>query len=157
MILGMFPQPNPKYDPKTQTCDDKGKEFDHRCPQLLDIEGDEHWVPKGQFARPDEVVIPDSEITLRIDYPLSKPANVPLKHDGGFTRKQLVHEIVAAYKRIYDEEEQTGGAPPEDGMSLNRTRTNGKHGIWGHYIEDLWLEGIMYNPARKLVTLAIGS
>jgi len=43
------------------------------------------------------------------------------------------------------------------GRLLNRNETDGKYGIWGHDIGDLWLEGIYYNPQTKTVTLSIGS
>jgi hypothetical protein len=39
----------------------------------------------------------------------------------------------------------------------NRRKSDGPYGIWGHYLEELFLEFIRYNPKSKIVNLDIGS
>lgn len=40
---------------------------------------------------------------------------------------------------------------------LNRNKTNGKYGIWGHDIDDLSIESLSYNPSTKHIGMSIGS
>lgn len=95
----------------------------------------------------DQIVVPHSEITLIIDYPLNKPAEFNLKSSkNGFTKKQLVLEISKLYHEIYKSEEETAKTktiPLEKREGLiNRNETDGKYGVWGHDIGDLDLSGI---------------
>ena len=43
------------------------------------------------------------------------------------------------------------------GGFLNRRATEGKYGIWGHDLSDLFIEGISYYPDSKVVRMFIGS
>jgi len=61
-------------------------------------------------------------ICIRFDYPLSKRVLMKFTHAGGFTRKDFYQAVYEGYTRIYEEPE--------------------KHGIWGHAMEDLYLEGV---------------
>jgi hypothetical protein len=61
-----------------------------------------------------------------------------------------------AYKKIYNEEKQVGD-PGTYEMLYNRKKSEGRYGIWGHYLDDLYLEFITYDPKTKMVHLAIGS
>lgn len=95
----------------------------------------------------DKVVIPYSEVTLIIDYPLNKPAEFVMKSSGkGFTKKQLILEISKKYHEIYKEEEnsaKTKTIPIEKREGLiNRNETDGKYGICCHDIGDLDLSSI---------------
>lgn len=113
----------------------------------------------------DKVVIPYSEITLIIDYPLNKPAEFVLKSPGkGFTKNQLVLEISKKYHEIYEAEENSAKIKtiPADkrGGLINRNETDGKYGIWGHDIGDLDLSSaeIYKNEDGKIeVVLGIES
>jgi len=40
---------------------------------------------------------------------------------------------------------------------MNRARSEGPYGIWGHYLSELWIERISYNPQTRTVKLFIGS
>jgi hypothetical protein len=76
---------------------------------------------------------------FQIKYPLSNPAIFELVHkDGtGWTAFQMIKAVMKAYKAVYEEEGEDPGTVP--GL-LNRAKSNGKYGIWGH-ITDLVLEG----------------
>lgn len=130
---------------------------------------------------PDEIVISDTDITIVYDYPLSKEFKFTYYSESGFSRKQLIELIVNEYKNIYKEEEDTtenisveyiddnnekkvytGKVIPEHirvkvSCLINRHKTQGKYGIWGHDISDLVIEGITYNKNDKTVNLLIGS
>lgn len=53
----------------------------------------------------------------------------------------LINEITLAYRRIYEEEKENPG----------------KYGIWGHHIEDLWLERMILDIETGNVKLFVGS
>ena len=56
------------------------------------------------------------------------------------------------YKKIYAAEEDPGTEDPV----LNRGRSEGPYGIYGHYLEDLILESVVEIAPGKF-TLGIGS
>jgi len=94
----------------------------------------------------DDVVLP-KKVTLAVEYPVAKPVYFELTAKGeGFTRKQIVEEISRVYHEIYKVEEETSKTktvPLEKREGLiNRNETNGKYGIWGHDLSDLYLNFI---------------
>ena len=118
-----------------------------------------HWNQTLNLPRfnPDEIIISDEIITLRITYPLSVKVNYEREKKGGYSRKDLFEWIYQAYKKIYQEEEEEVGDPGTYQMLHNRKESEGRYGIWGHYMNDLYLEFIKYDPKTKIVHLAIGS
>lgn len=108
-----------------------------------------------EIEHADELLTPLETLTFEITYPLTNPAVLKVANKGGFTRKDFIHAVYNVYSLIYNEE---GPDPeiPNDSMLLNRPRSFGKYGIWGHVIGDLWLEGADINANGK-VKLAIGS
>ena len=107
----------------------------------------------------DEVVIPEANISVIIDYPLLKNYKFELNSKKGFTRAQLIKEISKQYYRVYDEEEKTATIktiPLKNRTIYNRNQTNGKYGIWGHDISDLVLDEIhVYKNHKGKVTLTL--
>ena len=101
-------------------------------------------------------------IIADITYPLTVPARVVLTWNEN--RYDLAAQICNEYRRIYKEEEETSenkeqrmcDENPECTL-INRNRTSGKYGIWGHHIGDLCIEGIVINPVTKSAFLYIGS
>lgn len=118
----------------------------------------------GRLRGADEVVVPASKLRIILDYPLTNPSSlivIPAADDKGFTRKQLVVMISEKYHAVYDEEERTATiktTPREKRKGLiNRNRTNGIHGIWGHDLGDLVLHTIVVKKAADGTTeLALG-
>ena len=91
------------------------------------------------------MVIPETRLTIFIDYPLSSSCKFILVSKSGFTKTQLIEEISKHYYQIYDEEEKSATiktVPPRERKIYNRNQTNGKYGIWGHDIGDLVLDEI---------------
>ena len=109
------------------------------------------------LIKPNEVVIDEEELTMVITYPLSVDVRVELKKEGGFTRMFIFKSIYEAYKQIYEEEDEKSGDPGTYNNLYNRKRSTGKYGIWGHYLEDLVIESVSYNPKKKELYMFIGS
>lgn len=61
----------------------------------------------GRLYRPDRVVIPDKEFTIKIDFPLSNPTEIQIRGDGNYTIRDVLFFIKTAYEKIYKEEEET--------------------------------------------------
>lgn len=98
----------------------------------------------------NEIVINKTNVILYIDYPLENAVEINLTSNNpmGFTRKELAQKISIEYNRIYEEEEEdsanTKTTPLEERQGLiNRNKTDGKYGIWGHDIDDLDLSAII--------------
>lgn len=116
------------------------KDFEDGIIPWISIEKTESEI--NRLIDADKIVIPYSEVTLVIDYPLHKPAAFVLKSSGkGFTKKQLALDIGKKCHEIYNTEEssaKTKTVPAEKRQGLiNRNETDGKYGIWGHDIGDL--------------------
>lgn len=112
---------------------------------------------RKNLINPDEVIITDEKITMNITYPLSVEVNVPLEKKGGFTRMDVFKHIYEAYKHIYDEEEKSEGDPGTYNNMYNRKESEGKYGIWGHYLSNLLIESVSYDQKEKMLHMFIGS
>ncbi|MFW9822714.1 MAG: hypothetical protein ACFFE4_07260 [Candidatus Thorarchaeota archaeon] len=126
---------------------------DHAIPKVIDY-ADE--ILRNQIIDPDEVLIHDEKIEIRFTYPLSEEVLLEYEQNGGFSRKLLFRIIYEEYRKIYDEEEQVGDPGIYENL-YNRRESEGPYGIWGHYLDDLYLEIIRYDPKKKVVNLDIGS
>lgn len=123
----------------------------------------------------DEIVISQSKIKVAFDYPLKKEFIFELsgdRGDEGFTRKGLAKAIIKQYEEIYAEEEKScsekvesigefatrewGEAHPS-ALMLNRRKTTGTYGIWGHSLGDLLLHTISHDSDRGVWTLGVDS
>ena len=103
----------------------------------------------------DEIIINDNSIIIQIDYPLTHPASFThISETDYFTRKQLIELIASDYKNIYETEEKTtkikvGTVNP---YMMNRNKTDGAFGIFGHDIGDLILHtAYVKNVEGKLI------
>jgi hypothetical protein len=112
--------------------------------------------------KPDEIVLDFKEVELEIDYPLNEIYKGKLTTSNkGFTRKELIVEISKRYHQIYEEEEATAKTktiPREKRKGLiNRNDTDGKYGIWGHDLSDLFMTGIeVYKTKEGKIILRLG-
>lgn len=68
--------------------------------------------------------------------------------------------IAQAYKKIY----KTAWRLRQwqyDKLSKSQQKRYDNHpnpyGIWGHVIDDLWIESLVWNPVRRLIEVGIGS
>ena len=82
-------------------------------------------------------------LKYRIEYPLHNPVEVEEVQENGWSLGSICMSIANQYRKIYNEEDETTEVPAGDMLDiglLNRNQTNGRHGIWGHVIEDLCIE-----------------
>jgi len=92
----------------------------------------------------DTIMEPSPILKFKIDYPVTNPKEVELTHEDGrgWTRREFVEAVRSAYVEIYSAEADPGHVPG----TLNRGRSEGPYGIWGHDIGDLVLEGAAKLP-----------
>ncbi len=127
--------------------------------------------PKKDFEKlekPDEQVIDADKVVILYGYPLKEQYMVEYSSDSGFTRKQLAEFISSTYQQIYRDELSSSTVnvktmkerkATQNGL-MNRNKTNGTYGIWGHDLSDLVLHtlGIYRNPNNKyMIQLGIDS
>lgn len=100
----------------------------------------------GREPGSTRIVVPHPHAILFIDYPLARPVQAPIdaSRPAGFSERELCRAIRRTYARIYEEEDATANHPGQVGVGhvINRTTSDGVHGIWGHVISDLFIEGI---------------
>ena len=128
-----------RFDVKTDNLED------YKNEKIPWIRIDSPQIDIKNLIEKDEIVIPETRITVIIDYPLSTNYKFELISEDGFTRAQLIKEISKHYYQLYDEEEKTATiktVPLKERKIYNRNQTNGKYGIWGHDIGDLVLDEI---------------
>ena len=104
--------------------------------------------------------LPAGEYTFSYDYPLSNTASFKHKLTADMNAGQILKLARKDYERIYREEDKSTRVPVtvgKNGPLFNRDRSDGKYGIWGHCIEDLFFEGIKINEKKKSVAFYIGS
>lgn len=99
----------------------------------------------------------EGNYTFVYTYPLSTAArfNHPLISSVGSI--DILLRAKADYERIYAEEEAAVGETPNIPGMLNRDRSCGPYGIWGHCLSDLYFEQIEINTEKKIITFCIGS
>ena len=137
---------------------DNRKDFEDGIIPGASIENPEKDMPR--LIDKYKIIIPESRISIIIDYPLTNEYIFDLRSKNGFTRKQLLNEISKSYYRIYDEEEKSATIKTipinKRTKMYNRNETNGKYGIWGHDIADLVLvEILVYKTANGQIVLSL--
>ena len=68
----------------------------------------------GSLYNSDEIVVPDNNFIMIINFPLTRPAEVDvssrmIRNHDGFTLRELIFCISETYKSIYSDEELTSG------------------------------------------------
>ncbi len=95
--------------------------------------------------------------TFIYDYPLTHAARFPHALDPTSTLVDVLLLARADYEAIYAAEEKEVGNPGNVNGMLNRAATNGPYGIWGHHLDDLYFEGVDFDPVKKVVRFDMGS
>lgn len=131
---------------------------------MLDLEVGEFEVAKyddeecvKRMIDPDRVVIQAEKMRVRFSYPLSHVVEETHERAGGFRRVDVLRIVGEGYARIYKEEAETMTNVTKSPLRDNRGVSNGKHGIYGHVIDDLVLETLSYNKREGVLELGIGS
>lgn len=102
--------------------------------------------------------LPTGVYVFTYDYPLNNKAVFEHVLNKSTTAADLLQFGKEDYQKIYAEEDKTTNREPGNipGM-LNRNTTDGKYGIWGHSLDDLYFEQISIDDEKKTVYFAIGS
>ena len=79
--------------------------------------------------------------TFSYTYPLSRKATFEHLLTQSHSAQDILEFARQDYEAIYAAEDNPGEIP---GM-LNRARSEGPYGIWGHHFSDLYFEGININ------------
>jgi len=106
-----------------------------------------------------KIVIEKPKITIQFIYPLKNPVAFDYESPQGFSRRKILECIHDGYSKIYDDEEKTGKIEPRpEGYPIdNRPRSDGKYGIWGHYINQLFIEHLTFDVQSGILHLDMGS
>jgi hypothetical protein len=123
----------------------------------LDVVYQEENIDLSEIS--SEVLVPDNEMILvQFDYPLENAVRV--RFQGPLTKDQVHTKIMETYARIYKEEEETSDiavVPLDQRVGLiNRNTTNGKYGIWGHDLDELYVRR-MYRDIDGVYYLGVDS
>jgi hypothetical protein len=101
-----------------------------------------------------DAVLGENGVRVIFSYPLSYEVELTLA--GRVDVLAFVTFVASEYERIYKEEKETTTTPVgRAGQLLNRNKTTGKYGIWGHDLSDLYLEGAYRR--RDVWHLQVGS
>jgi len=114
--------------------------FPFITPQCARVIDGEDYDAHQRILDPDEIIIPNDRIYLRFSYPLGHELGCDVENFGGFTRFELLQEIYRLYRSVYMADEEFGD-----------------HQIHGHTLEELFVEGIVYNPKTHEVFVDVGS
>lgn len=107
--------------------------------------------PKGPLG------LPEGEYEFRYDYPLSTTAKFKRKLTPRTSARNILRFAARDYKRIYEIEDKESGDPGYVQGMFNRASSAGPYGIWGHYMGDLYFEGINIDTSKRVVSFSIGS
>jgi hypothetical protein len=109
------------------------------------------------FPKPGALNLEPGEYEFQYDYPLSTTAKFKHKLTPKTSGRNILRYAARDYKKIYDIEDGKAGDPGYIKGMLNRNESDGPFGIWGHYMGDLFFEGIHIDPAKKIVRFFMGS
>jgi len=107
------------------------------CPRVCDFPD----VKPEDIVGGNRLITSREKIQITFDYPLSHSVPIEFANPGGFTCWDFFKAVYDGYSQIYAEEEQAVGNPGHIPGMLNRSVSQGPYGIWGHDMEDLFLEG----------------
>ena len=107
-----------------------------RCPRVEEFPE----ITPEMISDGNPVVTELEHISIMFDYPLSQPTTREFFNPGGFTCYDFYQAVHEGYVKIYAEEAAADDAGTIPGM-INRAASHGPHGIWGHDLGDLFLEG----------------
>lgn len=113
------------------------------CEFLEHLAQKELGTPCDELVNPDTIVVAQDKITITFSYPLERETKLAFTNLGGFSRYEFFRCVYEGYKNIYAQEDAVAGDPGMIPGMLNRARSDGPYGIWGHVMSDLFLEGVI--------------
>lgn len=116
----------------------------HHCPSDILGSLDEYYdtFKKKEQNNAKKKVFDGNIIYVTIDYSLTNKAVLKFTSNVPVTYGLLLYAYTMAYQLVYKTEDEDVGTPTGHipGM-LNRAKSNGRFGIWGHDIGDLVYNG----------------
>lgn len=97
------------------------------------------------------------KFAFKYTYPLSVAAHFRHAVTPEMTGEDLLVIARGDYERIYREEDEAVGDPGHIPGMLNRARSRGPYGIWGHDFSDLYFERISIDTGDRLISFGMGS
>lgn len=101
----------------------------------------------------EKLLLPKREYSLILSYPLRNPETFRIiTGSEGMRKFELGKIIMEQYIKIYSEEVEDSGPPLYHPTEPRRIESTGRHGIWGHDLEDLklnWVE--IDNISNKII------
>jgi hypothetical protein len=125
-----------------------------RSRQVFEGKVDNNWPcinisnPETKTLKNKNKIVAPENIVIVFDYPLKDSFEFKFTNPNGFSRLDLINTIVTKYKQIYDEEDNSVGDPGYIEGMYNRKQSDGPYGIYGHYITDLDLIGIVLKNGK---------
>ncbi len=101
--------------------------------------------------------MPAGAYTFVYDYPLSREARIFHDVTGIISNIDLLLLARKDYEDIYAAEEAAAGNPGHIPGMLNRSKSEGPFGIWGHDFSDLFFEGVDIDTDKMTVEFCMGS
>lgn len=93
----------------------------------------------------DSEIIPFyfQKIMVEFSYPLDNPAYFVLDSNTPITKRQFINWVSIMYHDIYETEQMTTTVLEGRNARFqdNRNATDGKYGIYGHHLSNLYLHG----------------
>ncbi|KAF2075368.1 hypothetical protein CYY_003344 [Polysphondylium violaceum] len=133
-ILTYGGYPSFKFD-KTQTYDQQIQSFTSNAQERM-----AHSLLENEIVLPSKIIAEGiSFVYCVIDYPLEEEAYIKVSFPSpkSITNYELLAIHAKVYQYIYEIENTTFPDPGTVPGMLNRAKSHGKYGIWGHYLEDL--------------------
>lgn len=105
----------------------------------------------------EKLLLPNTDYSMIISYPLHKPETYRIiTGSEGMRKSGLGKIIMEIYKKIYSEEVEDSGPPLYHPTEPRRIESTGRHGLWGHDLEDLWLNWIeVDNVKNKIIPIIV--
>lgn len=97
---------NPDYNNETRRCSESMK-FNHALVNIFSFNEKNPCSIYGELLFEHNIVIPDSEIYINLEFPLKKSKKILVKKEGGFSLTDIISKIKQIYIWAYEEEEKS--------------------------------------------------
>ena len=97
---------NPQYDNERGKCSDSMK-FNHALVNIFSFNENNPCTIYGELLFEHNIVVPDPEIYINLEFPLKKSKKILVKNEGGFSLTDIISKIKQIYIWAYQEEEKT--------------------------------------------------
>lgn len=97
---------NPYYNNENGRCSESMK-FNHALVNIFSFNENDPYTIYGELLFEHNIVIPDPEIYINLEFPLTKSKKILVKNEGGFSLTKIISKIKQIYIWAYEEEEKS--------------------------------------------------